>query len=373
MTIKRGPNSGMLVDGAPGEAHYNDLMHQWRWLDFFANPAVQSIATANPPAGVDGAAYIVGPSPTGAWVGHTGKIARFTTALSPAQWEFFTPKEGTALVYNRADKQRYQFLGGSWYLFAQGGESGGSATGDIIMSISDMETPLTTGTGRAYAPIPRPGTISGVKANLRVASTSGAVTLDIRKNGVSILSAPLTIPANQVSSLAAAVQSQLTQDQVKVDDILRVDILSGGTGAKGLTATLLFSPVIEDSGGGGGGGTPGSVNWGSIGGLMDNQPDVREAFAARALNTTVDPLIADVAILKQSLGKVVTQIGDGTRANFYLTHNLGTYNVHVTVYRSASPRDTIIVDVSRTTEDEIEISGFSSAPAVNEYTVIVSA
>lgn len=65
-------------------------------------------------------------------------------------------------------------------------------------------------------------------------------------------------------------------------------------------------------------------------------------------------------------------IGDGSAANFFISHNLGTRNVHVTVYRNASPWDSIIVDVSRPNENMVEISGFAIAPSVDEYVVLVS-
>lgn len=67
-----------------------------------------------------------------------------------------------------------------------------------------------------------------------------------------------------------------------------------------------------------------------------------------------------------------TTIGDAAAADFVVTHGLGTRKVHVTVYRTASPYDTIVTDVERTTTNTVRISGFSAAPALNEYTVLVS-
>lgn len=64
-------------------------------------------------------------------------------------------------------------------------------------------------------------------------------------------------------------------------------------------------------------------------------------------------------------------IGDGGSANFFVDHGLGSRDVSVTVRRNASPWDDILVDISRPTENRIEISGFTSAVGVNEYRVIV--
>lgn len=64
-------------------------------------------------------------------------------------------------------------------------------------------------------------------------------------------------------------------------------------------------------------------------------------------------------------------IGDGSAANFFIDHALGTRNVAVTVYRNASPWDDIVVDVTRPSENQVELSGFALAPSVDEYMVVV--
>lgn len=65
-------------------------------------------------------------------------------------------------------------------------------------------------------------------------------------------------------------------------------------------------------------------------------------------------------------------IGDGSAANFFVDHNLGTRDVHVTVYRNASPWDDILCDISRPSTDQVEVSGFGSAPGVDAYVIVVS-
>lgn len=66
-----------------------------------------------------------------------------------------------------------------------------------------------------------------------------------------------------------------------------------------------------------------------------------------------------------------TPIGNGSSANFFIDHMLGTRDVSVTVRRNASPWDDIVVDVSRPSENQVEISGFASAVGVDEYIVVV--
>lgn len=64
--------------------------------------------------------------------------------------------------------------------------------------------------------------------------------------------------------------------------------------------------------------------------------------------------------------------GDGSAASFEIAHNLGTRNVHVSVYRNAVPYDEVIVDVQRTNNSTITLTGFSTPPSLNQYIVHVS-
>lgn len=69
-----------------------DLLFNALLLRFGAvggQPTVIDKDLSAPPAGVDGAAYIVGPAATGAWATHENHIAYYDTS-----WHFFTPAEG---------------------------------------------------------------------------------------------------------------------------------------------------------------------------------------------------------------------------------------------------------------------------------------
>lgn len=70
-------------------------------------------------------------------------------------------------------------------------------------------------------------------------------------------------------------------------------------------------------------------------------------------------------------GKYVSNIGDGSAASFTLTHNLGTKDVTVTVYRNATPWDTVVCEVSRPTTNTVTLSGFGTAPSVDQFRVII--
>ena len=60
-------------------------------------------------------------------------------------------------------------------------------------------------------------------------------------------------------------------------------------------------------------------------------------------------------------------IGDASATSFPITHNLGRRNVLVQVWRNGGNYDTINVDVQRTTDNQITIGPFSSAPALNGF------
>lgn len=113
---------------------------------------------------------------------------------------------------------------------------------DMAISCSDLVTALTTGETKGYAPVTRAFRITASEipvAGLLVASTSGAVNIDIKKNGVSIFSTQLTIDQDEDDSTDAATPAVLTGTiDFAVGDRVTVDIDGAGTGAKGLVVTL---------------------------------------------------------------------------------------------------------------------------------------
>lgn len=107
------------------------------------------------------------------------------------------------------------------------------------LSCSDLTTSLTTGTSKAYFRMPRAVQNLTVRASLLTASTSGAVTVDINKNGSTILSTKLTIDQDEKTSVTAATAAVLTSTTAAADDEFTIDIDGAGTGAKGLIVTFL--------------------------------------------------------------------------------------------------------------------------------------
>lgn len=110
----------------------------------------------------------------------------------------------------------------------------------IIVAMSDETTDLTAGV-KVTMPMLYPFTLKQVQVGLGTASSAGALTFNLKKNGVTVFSTKPTIDANETSSLTAAVPSVLTVNptQIAAGDILSLEIDAEGTGAKGAKMALL--------------------------------------------------------------------------------------------------------------------------------------
>jgi hemin uptake protein HemP len=109
---------------------------------------------------------------------------------------------------------------------------------EIQMSVSDLTTAIATGARKAYCRAPHAMTLTGIRASLLTASSSGVVTVDVNVNGSTILSTKLTIDANEKTSVTAATPLVMSSTAIADDDEITVDIDGAGTGAAGLIVTL---------------------------------------------------------------------------------------------------------------------------------------
>ena len=109
------------------------------------------------------------------------------------------------------------------------------------LSASDLTTALTAGTSKAYFRAPRAFLLTGVRASVLTAAAVGIVTIDIKKNGVTLLTTLLTIDATEKTSVTAAVPAVIdaTTDDILSDDEITVDITVPGDTAAGLIVTMI--------------------------------------------------------------------------------------------------------------------------------------
>lgn len=106
---------------------------------------------------------------------------------------------------------------------------------------SDEVIALTTGTSKVTFRLPWAVTGLAVRASLATAQASGSIfTVDINKNGTSILSTKLTIDNTEKTSQTAATPPVISNTAWSDDDEFTVDVDQVGDGtAKGLKVALI--------------------------------------------------------------------------------------------------------------------------------------
>jgi hypothetical protein len=119
------------------------------------------------------------------------------------------------------------------------------ANKEMIIACSDETTLISTGNAKATFRAPRAMTLTGIKASLTTAHTSGTVTIDVNLNGATIMTTnKLNFDANEKTTVTySGTAATLTTTSVTADDEFTIDfdaVGSGGTPA-GVKVTLLYT------------------------------------------------------------------------------------------------------------------------------------
>jgi hypothetical protein len=252
MSVTDGPNLGIMIDAADGDAFGTQFRAFLRAIDVLVQPSTLSkTLTAPPGSPANGARYIVGASATGAWSGKDKNIAVWTTdnpsALS-GEWEFYAPVHGW-LVVNQADDTVYFYNGSAWT--AVGGGGGGATA---FTGLSDVPASYSGAGGKAvevnsgasalvfsakpfdigvFAPgvgtnnqklarvalaravtFPASATLSQAVAS---AAATGSTTFTLKKNGTSFAT------VNYAASSAAGIWTQASDAVFAAGDVLEID------------------------------------------------------------------------------------------------------------------------------------------------------
>jgi len=112
----------------------------------------------------------------------------------------------------------------------------------FMAAASDEVTALTTGTAKVTFRMPYALTLTGVRASLTTAQSSGTVvTINVKENGTTIFSTNLTIDNTETTSTTAATPVVISDAAISDDSVITVDIVSvdGATAAAGLKVTLI--------------------------------------------------------------------------------------------------------------------------------------
>lgn len=121
----------------------------------------------------------------------------------------------------------------------------------------------------------------------------------------------------------------------------------------------------------------GAVAWASFGTAAPAASETTAGIAEIATQAETDAGTDDLRIVTPAKIaaysgrklKYTEVIGDGSATQYTVTHNLGTRDLHIQVYRTATPWDTVGVDTERTTTNTATVR-FAAAPASGAYTVV---
>lgn len=111
---------------------------------------------------------------------------------------------------------------------------------EIGVACSDESTAIDSTGTKATFRLPVAMTLTGVRASLTGATSTGTVTVDINESGTSVLSTKLTIDATEKTSTTAATAAVISDSALADDAEITIDVDSvGDSTATGLKVWLI--------------------------------------------------------------------------------------------------------------------------------------
>lgn len=89
--------------------------------------------------------------------------------------------------------------------------------------------------------------------------------------------------------------------------------------------------------------------------------------AGTGISVAADAVAVDTAVVSRH---VAANVGDGSATQIDVTHNLGTYDVSVTLFVNSGSREDVDPDVSRPDTNTVRLN-FAGAPSSGQYRVVV--
>jgi hypothetical protein len=114
---------------------------------------------------------------------------------------------------------------------------GGGQRDVWVVPIGDETTAITTGTGKVTFRAPYACTITGVRASLTTASSSGIPTFNIKEGGTTIFSTSLTVASGAKTSVGGT-PAVLSDTAFSDDAEITIDVTTAGTGAAGAKVSI---------------------------------------------------------------------------------------------------------------------------------------
>lgn len=103
----------------------------------------------------------------------------------------------------------------------------------IIIASSDETTALTVGNAKVTFRMPYAFTLTEVRASVTTAPTGSTLTVNIKENGVSVLSTILSIDAGEKTSTTAATPAVISDTALADDSEITIDINQVGSTVAG--------------------------------------------------------------------------------------------------------------------------------------------
>jgi hypothetical protein len=140
-----------------------------------------------------------------------------------------------------------------------------------------------------------------------------------------------------------------------------------GSGLEISSDTVRIATAAAGDGLTGGGGSALAVQTGT--GLEISSDAVRLAAQGTGISGGAGSVLSvDYSVVGS---RVSANVGDNSSTSIAVTHNLGTRDVNVQVYRNSTPWDSILCDVERNSTSQVTLK-FAVAPTTSEYRVVVS-
>lgn len=114
----------------------------------------------------------------------------------------------------------------------------------ISVALSDLATPITAGTNKAYFRMPFAGTLTAVKATALTASTGSTIVIDVNEAGTSVLSTKLSIDASEKTSATAAVAAVISDAALANDAEITFDFDQVGSTIAG-AGVIVYLTVVR--------------------------------------------------------------------------------------------------------------------------------
>ena len=111
---------------------------------------------------------------------------------------------------------------------------------EVMVSVSDETSALTTGLNKLVFRMPHAMTLTEVRASVTTAPTGANLIVDINEGGTSILSTKLSIDDGELTSTSASTAAVISDSALADDSQISIDIDQTGSSVAGAALKVTF-------------------------------------------------------------------------------------------------------------------------------------